>query len=65
MMCAASRERIVRPWTLMIVQKEQENGQPRPASIVALRDVRNRFWVLREARGSGTPVRSGGAPRKL
>ncbi len=34
MMCAAPRLRIAWPWTLMIVQNEQLNGQPRPASIV-------------------------------
>ena len=64
MMCAALRERIVRPWTLMIVQNEQENGQPRPASIVPLCAMTNRLCVRRDARGSGTSARSGGASRK-
>src|SRR5215207_5254074 len=31
-MSSASRQRDFRPWTLMMVQKEHWNGQPRPAS---------------------------------
>ena len=32
--CSALRARMRRPWTLMMVQNEQLNGQPRPASMV-------------------------------
>ena len=49
----------------MIVQNEQENGQPRPASIVPLRAMTNRFWVRRDARGSGASARSGGALEEI
>ncbi len=31
-MSSASRQRDLRPWTLMMVQNEHWNGQPRPAS---------------------------------
>ena len=32
---AGLRSRILRPWTLMMVQKLHENGQPREVSAVA------------------------------
>ena len=62
-MPVALRARIFRPWTLMIVQNEQANGQPRPASMVPLCVRTNRLCVRPDARGSGMSVKSGGAGR--
>ena len=49
---SGARQRTVRPWTLMIVQKLHWNGQPRPQSTVAL-DEMLRSRLARGATGSG------------
>jgi hypothetical protein len=50
---SGERRRDLRPWTLMMVQNEHWNGQPRPASkLLAVPPVR--LTTARSRNGSGT-----------
>ena len=58
------RNRLLRPWTLMIVQNEHSNGQPRPRSKL---ETPKKFLStsLFSSRGTGSPARLGAWARWL
>ena len=62
---SGERRRDLRPCTLMMVQKEHWNGQPRPASKLVVRAGRALDALGRQERQSASPSRSGRSFMKL